>query len=351
MATATAAPPAAPPPTGQILFVSERVTPRSTFAVSTSPPHQPALIARSDDDVYPAEPGRFPLFVQSAGEHGPEWVSRLEGATLNDLGPRSRHVRNPTWVDAGVVVEASYRSFRDLYLLADTAHLLTDTAAEPRRLTVTEHGAFEPHGRGTRVVYVSSADRDAELFRLDITPGGGTEPQRLTWSRGADTGPRWSPDGTHIAFLSVRQGGGIPRVFLMAADGGKPRPLRAGGGADDAMAEQDVRWSPDGSHVAFIERRPGRRAHLHVVRVADGAVRYQSVGDVIDEQPSWSPDGLWIAFSSNRGGNPDVYMARADGTGLRRLTQDPAPDWLPRWIPAASEGGESRSHSSTGPRG
>lgn len=40
-----------------------------------------------------------------------------------------------------------------------------------------------------------------------------------------------------------------------------------------------------------------------------------------------------IAFASTRGGNTDLYMAAMDGTGLRRLTTDPAPDQFPRCSP------------------
>ena len=37
--------------------------------------------------------------------------------------------------------------------------------------------------------------------------------------------------------------------------------------------------------------------------------------------PAWSPDGRKILFVSNRGGNGEVYVMNADGTGLRKLTQ------------------------------
>jgi TolB protein len=39
-----------------------------------------------------------------------------------------------------------------------------------------------------------------------------------------------------------------------------------------------------------------------------------------DRWASWSPHGSWIVFASTRGGNSDIYILRADGTELRRLT-------------------------------
>ena len=47
----------------------------------------------------------------------------------------------------------------------------------------------------------------------------------------------------------------------------------------------------------------------------------------------WSPDGLQIAFSSGVDLNAELYVIEADGSGLRRLTDDGASDVLPRWSP------------------
>ena len=47
--------------------------------------------------------------------------------------------------------------------------------------------------------------------------------------------------------------------------------------------------------------------------------------------PSWSPDGTRIAFVSNRSGDEEIYVAKADGTGVTRLTRLPGPDLSPAW--------------------
>jgi TolB protein len=46
---------------------------------------------------------------------------------------------------------------------------------------------------------------------------------------------------------------------------------------------------------------------------------------------TWSPDGKQIAFTSDRSGDPEIYTAKADGSGLRRLTSTPGRDAHPSW--------------------
>jgi Tol biopolymer transport system component len=53
-----------------------------------------------------------------------------------------------------------------------------------------------------------------------------------------------------------------------------------------------------------------------------------------DSFPSWSPDGTRIAFRSDRGGSYDIYVMNTDGSGVTRLTDDPAGDGFPVWQPA-----------------
>lgn len=45
--------------------------------------------------------------------------------------------------------------------------------------------------------------------------------------------------------------------------------------------------------------------------------------DAFDAAPAWSPDGTRIAFSSDRGGQSDLYVMAADGTGVHNLTENP----------------------------
>ncbi len=86
------------------------------------------------------------------------------------------------------------------------------------------------------------------------------------------------------------------------------------------------------------------RPKLFTIDLATGQVRQITRGtEWRDESPRWSPDGQAIAFASNRAhygaqaeaGSPDfdVYVMRADGSQVRRITSDPGNDRDPSWLP------------------
>jgi TolB protein len=67
---------------------------------------------------------------------------------------------------------------------------------------------------------------------------------------------------------------------------------------------------------------------------ADGSdVRRLTEDEGDDTAPTWSPDGSRIAFASTRGGDSDIYVMAADGSGVTRLTSSPANDGEPAWSP------------------
>lgn len=201
-------------------------------------------------------------------------------------------------------------------------------------LTSNPEGNFEPQALpGGDVIFVSSRDGNPELYRR---PADGGTQQRLTQDPAEDLAPRVSPDGRTVAFLSSRRGS--DELFLLPTAGGAARllvtaPLAAGPaqGTKREAVQRDHSFSPDAKSLWFTARTGAGRLRIWRADVATGTATAFTDGAFDDDQPKLSADGRFVAWVSTRDGNPELYVARTDGSGVTRLTASPAADWLPLW--------------------
>ncbi|NKB72201.1 MAG: hypothetical protein GKR89_34415 [Candidatus Latescibacteria bacterium] len=105
------------------------------------------------------------------------------------------------------------------------------------------------------------------------------------------------------------------------------------------LAEQvdafQPRFSPDGSLIAFASYRDGN-SDIFILDLA-GGLRQLTFDPAEDSYPAWSPDGSHIAFVSDRDGNQEVYLINADGSGLVNFSQNPGFDASPVWLPMSQQ--------------
>lgn len=216
---------------------------------------------------------------------------------------------------------------------------------------------------GSRVAYVvTSHDPDQEKPRSAIwivQTRYGT-PRRLTNPReGSDRSPRWSPDGTRLAFISTRKGG-RPQVWLIDPTGGEARCLET----EQAVSTEPV-WSPDGSQIAFAAGvyskesdstpYPGAPAGDRE-RAAEAAAnggkengRKQSSGVTVITRLQYKLDGVGL-FGDKRS---HIFVLPVDGSGpARRVTSGDFDHQFPAWSPdgksiycAARRGSDSDYHN------
>lgn len=237
---------------------------------------------------------------------------------------------------------------------------------------------------GTQLAYVvteMNLDNNGGNSDIWLVPIEGGDARKLTSSPGADSHPRWSPNGKTLAFISSRSG--KPQVWLLNLQGGEARQL-----TDLAAGAAGVEWSPTGTHLAFTssvfpdspdERsnaqrlkaqaedpvkaqvfsellfrhwnswRNGQRSHLFVIPVSGGAAVDISPGDY-DVPPislgsaqdfTFSPDGGEITFARNidpdlrmgLGTNNDLFSNSLSGDRLKRITLNKANDNGPVYSP------------------
>ena len=147
-------------------------------------------------------------------------------------------------------------------------------------------------------------------------PLAGGDARRLTSGVSWDAQPRWSPDGSHIVFVSDR--GGNENLWIMNADGTGKRQVTTTGGVGRPS------WSPDGSEIIYSSDERGG-PQLCRISAAGGVGRLVPTGYGYCTEPSWSPDGKKIAFTVRQGGFAIAVMDLA--TGAARIVaegQDPA---------------------------
>jgi Tol biopolymer transport system component len=242
-----------------------------------------------------------------------------------------------------------------LRLLPALAGLVALTAAVPSAAQV---------GSG-RIAYAT------EFASIYTVAADGSDPVMLKSNARV---PRWSPDGSKLAFVEYFEGpsGLAAALKVMNADGTDEHIVATSDWWQDIWLSSQP-WSPDGSRIAWGPS--GTPGDIHTASATGGDVRrittdgglkeppvwspagaqlvYSSQGQLFlarDDgsapvqltqgvQPSWSPDGTWIAFVNAVGGVSAIYLIHPDGTGLRRLvTPEMSGDiHPPSWSPNGSK--------------
>ena len=141
---------------------------------------------------------------------------------------------------------------------------------------------------GKWVAYVSYPDRNLWRSRID-----GSEAQQLTYAPVVAFLPRWSPDGTQIAYVDL-QAGRSWKIFLTAIQGGTPKDLLV-----QEETVSDPTWSPDGKRICF-GRSPYSTAPHKTIDVFNMTSKEISTIPGSDNlySPRWSPDGQYLAALS-----------------------------------------------------
>lgn len=143
--------------------------------------------------------------------------------------------------------------------------------------------------------------------------------------------PVWSPGGDRIAFGLGRYNegtriGALSHVAVINADGSGLRLLTERTAGNHGFPS----WSPDGRRIVYRSTN-GAAKGLVIIDVASGATTALPSGAWTDTFPAWSPRGDRILFTSDRDGDWELYTMRPDGSDLKRLTRSPGNDAHAAW--------------------
>jgi len=193
-----------------------------------------------------------------------------------------------------------------------------------------------PNGRfiAPILVKVAGGDFKMQIFRFDTD---GAQRVNLTNTNVDEDEPRWSPDGTQIAFTSERDG--ITQIYVMGADGKEPKNL------SNAPKRWDGRpaWSPDSSRIMFSTSAYDQKANESFGEIwvmnADGTnqVNLSKEHAHSDYKAVWSPDGKRIVFAGYTKEKSAIWVMDADGTNAKQLTDQGGEDSPAAWSPTGKQ--------------
>ena len=243
--------------------------------------------------------------------------------------------------------------------------MVSAEGGDARPFTHGQHGDSNPRWSpdGTRLAFLSHRDEgDRDKPQVYIVPAVGGEPRRVCIAPNGASSLTWSPEGTRLAFLSpdgpepstepkVNEAPRHMRVWIARPEDDTPRPITP---AD--LTVWTYAWSPDGTRLAvYFSTGPGEtdwyRGQVGVVSADGGAVRPITRLERQADALTWTRDSTRVAYVSGEWSDRglvggDVFMVDADGGEARNLT--PGIEYSPSWIAELPEGGRFLFAASNG---
>lgn len=252
---------------------------------------------------------------------GHVWVLSAAGGLPRKISDFTASAWSPVWMgDSNRLIVTSERDGREQMLL-------TDRAGSWPRLLVAKAGAdvwdAQPSPDDRFVAYVRRPFDDLNRLDIRLVEVESGQVRALTGtSKERDWSPRWSPDGSALAFLSERSGWN--ELWLVQPDGtGMGQLTQAGQDVGDPV------WSPDGSRIACTVNKGGA-LHLALVDVASGEIRVLRQAAGVHSRPHWSPDGRWLTVEYESATQPaEIFRVDAASGAATQISYTKSPTFPP----------------------
>ena len=265
--------------------------------------------------------------------------SERDGGGLFVMGATGESVRrvtdfgfNPAWSPDGSRLAFGTESVDDPYGRMAISALWTVDLQSGKETRLLNTDAVQPRWSpdGKRIAFWSNIGGQRDISTVAATGGDAVA---VTLDAHTDWSPTWSPDGRWLYFSSDR--GGSMDLWRVAIDSSSGKtdgePQRVTGGV---RAVGHAGFSADGSSLVLMAYERLANLSFHDLDPADPCT-VVSTYELRNQSPTWcypSPNGKKLACTL-RGAQEDIVTLAADGSGVRRLTDDPPKDRDPFWSP------------------
>jgi len=268
--------------------------------------------------AYPGFNGKI-AFVSAAGTGFGIFTVNVDGTQRTQLTESGDVTAEPAWSPDGMKIAYANRSFAPgiWTMNADGTdkHRLNEDGDDP---------TWSPDGK--QIAFIAGAFQAQNIY---IMNADGTGRHRLTIG-GNDAGPAWSPNGLFIAYSHANDPSLPTDIYSISVNGpSRPRNL-----TQSYVGQVQPNWSPDGTKIAFISLRDTGN-ELYVMS-SDGDAQTRLTETPIDYElhPAWSPDGNRILVSIYlTGAHQQLYSLSTDGSQISRVTHDDFNDSEADWQP------------------
>lgn len=323
------------------------------FAIASTPEPRPetraqAPIALNPQPPVPAQPS--PAAVSLYGEVMAKSVANpavpRSGANLSQVSFSTEGADFDPCISADgkqvVFASTQYRETADLFIKSVDSRVVTQLTTDPANDVMPKFSSD-----GTRIAFASNRSGNWDIYIMPVTGGKAVQ---VTTSPADDLHPTWSPDGSQIAFCRLGEVSGQWEIWVTdVANTGVARfigyglfpewcPARAtGAGGADRIAFQRSRERGDRTFgIWTIDYKDGQAGNITEVASSPTEACIN---------PAWSRDGQWLAYATvpnpsnwarpegGRPGGADLWLVDLNGNSRISLLNGTAVNLMPTFGP------------------
>ncbi|MGI8555306.1 MAG: protein kinase domain-containing protein [Pyrinomonadaceae bacterium] len=269
------------------------------------------------------------VYVDGNAEQKEIWIMQKDGGKPQRLTGDATNDSNPVWLPDGKRIV--YNSARNHIKQIWTA--FTD-GRPPAQLSINNDDSdiLDVSSDGSKILYFSEKD-DADLWGVNLNAG---KEFQVTSDLGLELWADVAPDNSSIVYQETNLSNAVNLL-----NGSLIKKSLKPDGQSIALAEDgfEVRWSPDGTRVAFLRRNPDSTTNLWMVGSEGGNARQLSASNIIfggnsylvpynqleTQDYQWSPDGKSLIFCAKKDGVSNVRQVAADGANETALSDNNEP--------------------------